>query len=558
MEEVVVDKKIGGVIATYTIEKDFRTWNELGLNDFKVDNLIEFLSLLPKGEFEFNNENDEAVVEFDTLDDIDEFLSYSMEITGDPYGKDKEGVISFYVVYNGEDNHETFKSLVEQFNLNDYFEYEIKLKKIPKKELEKKQSYLTEEIRIPEGEDVEMRDGGPTYSPNMLVASIKYVPLKAQNKDFEYWPWNMSKDMEITYYHPNGAIRTKIAVKNGSYYGGNFIEYHDNGKIALIINFPKVKRAGELSSKAKHCVSFSPHMVYAWYKIDFSYNDDVKFYRRGDEYFYLVEDRYDNIFKHPFKKYDREGNLIAEQDSNNNFYEYKSNGDIISKRMENETFVKDDEGRILFLVNKETKNYIYHPKQNEGADILLEDGMLRKYYGHIKVNENDEVDFLIGRYIKIVKNGNDWMSIEHNNERYDIKGSEYIDNLISKCRNEIVDFFNSDIPERVKIDRYGKYKDILNVESHIGKLVNTITHLEKTPVVEEVDREPLDGKQKLYIIGGYRYEYIIYARDKNHMYDLLSVKGFNVKDDTLHNPMGEVVKKITEVEGIYGVTQLKD
>jgi len=42
-----------------------------------------------------------------------------MEITGDPYGKDKEGVISFYVVYNGEDNHETFKSLVEQFNLND-------------------------------------------------------------------------------------------------------------------------------------------------------------------------------------------------------------------------------------------------------------------------------------------------------------------------------------------------------------------------------------------------------------------------------------------------------
>ena len=110
----------------------------MALNDFKVDNLIEFLSLLPKGEFEFNNENDEAVVEFDTLDDIDEFLSYSMEITGDPYGKDKEGVISFYVVYNGEDNHENFKLLVEQFNLNDYFEYEIKLKKIPKKELEKK------------------------------------------------------------------------------------------------------------------------------------------------------------------------------------------------------------------------------------------------------------------------------------------------------------------------------------------------------------------------------------------------------------------------------------
>ena len=182
MEEVVVDKKIGGVIATYTIEKDFRTWNELGINDFKVDNLIEFLSLLPKGEFEFNNENDEAVVEFDTLDDIDEFLSYSMEITGDPYGKDKEGVISFYVVYNGEDNHETFKSLVEQFNLNDYFEYEIKLKKIPKKELEKKQSYITEEIRIPEGEDVKMSNGGPTYSPNMLVASIKYQPTKYKNE----------------------------------------------------------------------------------------------------------------------------------------------------------------------------------------------------------------------------------------------------------------------------------------------------------------------------------------------------------------------------------------
>ena len=59
-EEVIADKKIGGVIATYTIEKDFRTWNELEIKDFKVDNLIEFLSMLPKGEFEFNNENDEA------------------------------------------------------------------------------------------------------------------------------------------------------------------------------------------------------------------------------------------------------------------------------------------------------------------------------------------------------------------------------------------------------------------------------------------------------------------------------------------------------------------
>jgi hypothetical protein len=550
MEEVVVDKKIGGVIATYTIEKDFRTWNDLGINDFKVDNLIEFLSLLPKGEFEFNNENDESVVEFDTLDDIDEFLSYSMEITGDPYGKDKEGVISFYVVYNGEDNHENFKLLVEQFNLNDYFEYEIKLKKIPKKELEKKQSYLTEEIRIPEGEDVEMRDGGPTYSPNMLIASVKYQPTKEDDT------WHYSKDIQITYYHPNGALRTKIALKNSNYYGGNFIEYHDNGKIALIINFPKVKRAKELSSNTTDVCGFYEGDEDEWYDIEFSYKDNDKFYFFSNDNYVILGDGY-NIFKHPFKKYDREGNLIAEQDSNMNFYEYKPNGDIISKRTENETFIKDDEGRILFLNNKETKNYIWHPKQDEKADILLENGVLKKYKGLIEVNDNDEVVMLYGRYKKIVKNGDDWMSIEYSEERYDIKGSEFIDNLISECRNEITDYFIGDTSEMVKV-KNSKNNNILDVERRIEKLVGAITHLEKTPVVEEVDREPLDGKQKLYIIGGYRYEYVIYARDKNHMYDLLSVKGFNVKDDTLHNPMGEVVKRITEVEGIYGVTQLKD
>ncbi len=546
MEEVIVDKKIGGVIATYTIEKDFRTWNELGLNDFKVDNLIEFLSLLPKGEFEFNNENDEAVVEFDTLDDIDEFLSYSMEITGDPYGKDKEGVISFYVVYNGEDNHENFKLLVDQFNLNDYFEYEIKLKKIPKKEIEKKQSYLTEEIRIPEGEDVEMRDGGPTYSPNMLVASIKYLPLKAKYKDFEYWPWNMSKDMEITYYHPNGAIRTKIAIKNGSYYGGNFIEYHDNGKIDLIINFPKVKRASELSSKAKHCVSFSPHMVYAWYKIDFSYNDDKFYYYVKDRNFHLK----DKPFKYPFKKYDREGNLIAEQDSNMNFYEYKSNGDIISKKTKNETFVKDDEDIILFLVNKETKNYIWYPKDGETYDFtLVENGILKKCKGYnftIEINDNDEVEMLFDGYKKIVKNGDDWISNEYNNKRYNIKGSEYIDNLISEWRSEIV---NNLIDNSSKIDY-----------TIVRKLVDKITDLEKTPVVDEVDREPLDGKQKLFLIGGGTWgaDYAVFARDKNHMYEILSVKGYSVKDDILYNSMGKEVKRVREVENIYGATNLKD
>ena len=541
MEEVIVDKKIGGVIATYTIEKDFRTWNELGLNDFKVDNLIEFLSLLPKGEFEFNNENDEAVVEFDTLDDIDEFLSYSMEITGDPYGKDKEGVISFYVVYNGEDNHENFKLLVEQFNLNDYFEYEIKLKKIPKKELEKKQSYITEEIRIPEGEDVEMRDGGSTYSPNMLVASIKYQPTKEDDT------WHYSKDIQITYYHPNGAIRTKIALKNSNYYGGNFIEYHDNGKIALIINFPKVKRTKELSSKTTDVCGFYEGDEDEWYDIEFSYKDDDKFY-------YYVKDRnfhlIDKPFKYPFKKYDREGNIIAEQDSNMNFYEYKSNGDIISKKTKNETFVKDDEDIILFLVNKETKNYIWYPKDGETYDFtLVENGILKKCKGYnftIEINDNDEVEMLFDGYKKIVKNGDDWISNEYNNKRYNIKGSEYIDNLISEWRNEIV---NNLIENSSKIDY-----------TIVRKLVDKITDLEKTPVVDEVDREPLDGKQKLFLVGGGTWgaDYAVFARDKNHMYKILSVKGYSVKDDILYNSMGKEVKIVREVENIYGATNLKD
>ncbi len=560
MEEVIVDKKIGGVIATYTIEKDFRTWNELGINDFKVDNLIEFLSLLPKGEFEFNNENDESVVEFDTLDDIDEFLSYSMEITGDPYGKDKEGVISFYVVYNGEDNHETFKLLVDQFNLNDYFEYEIKLKKIPKKEIEKKQSYLTEEIRKEE-EDEDHMNTKVYFPENALIASIKYLPQKKWNS------WSNSNDAEITYYHPNGAVSAKINVKKAKFYGGNYMEYHDNGKIALIINFPKVGRVGDLMGEADLGNSFHSQYSHKWHVIPFSYYDfdefnTKKFYRLNYRYEGKLENRVktseingfdfnkygdtDYTFKYPFKKYDREGNLIAEQDSNNNFYEYKSNGDIISKKTENETFIKDDEGRILFLNNKETKNYIYHPNQSEEVVNLVENGVLKKYKSVIEINDNDEVVMLYGSiHKKIVKNGDDWMSTEYKEERYDIKGSEYIDNLISECRNEIANYL---------------IENSCGEDEKIEKLVKTITNLEKTPVSVEEVIEPLDGKQKLFLIGSGSWgdDYVILARDKNHMYKILSVKGYSVKDDTLYNPMGNEVRRVREVENVYGATKLRD
>ena len=558
-EEVIADKKIGGVIATYTIEKDFRTWNELEIKDFKVDNLIEFLSMLPKGEFEFNNENDEAISEFDTLDDIDEFLAYSMEITGDPYGKDKEGVISFYVVYNGEDNHETFKSLVEQFNLNDYFEYEIKLKKIPKKELEKKQSYLTKEIRKEEEEGDYMNT--KVYFPeNALIASIKYLPQKKWNS------WSNSNDAEITYYHPNGAVSAKINVKKGKFYGGNYMEYHDNGKIALIINFPKVGRVGDLMDEADLGHSFHSQYSHRWHVIPFSYYDfdefnTKKFYRLNYRYEGKIQNRVktgeingfefnkygnkDYSFKYPFKKYDREGNLIAEQDSNMNFYEYNPNGDIISKKTENETFIKDDEGRILFLNNKETKNYIYHPNQNEEVVNLVENGVLKKYKGRIEVNDNDEVEMLYGRYKKIVKNGNDWISIEYKEERYDIKGSEYIDNLISECRNEIANYL---------------IENSCGEDKKIGKLLDTITKLEKTPVSVEEVIEPLDGKQKLFLIGEGTWgdEYAVFARDKNHMYKILSVKGYSVKNDILYTPMGNEVRRVREVENVYGATRLRD
>lgn len=123
MEEVIVDKKIGEVVATFTIEKDFRTWGDISYKDFEISNLDKFISSLPKGEeFEFEN-NHELVVEFDTADDITDFLSTSISITGDPYGKDKEGVMSFSITYSGEDNEEIFTSLVSQFNLGEYFDY---------------------------------------------------------------------------------------------------------------------------------------------------------------------------------------------------------------------------------------------------------------------------------------------------------------------------------------------------------------------------------------------------------------------------------------------------
>ena len=96
--------------------------------------------------------------------------------------------------------------------------------------------------------------------------------------------------------------------------------------------------------------------------------------------------------------------------------------------------------------------------------------------------------------------------------------------------------------------------------SIVRKLVDKITDLEKTPVVDEVDREPLDGKQKLFLIGGGTWgaDYAVFARDKNHMYEILSVKGYSVKDDTLYNSIGKEVKRVREVENIYGATNLKD
>ena len=123
MEEVIVDKKIGEVVATFTMEKDFRTWGHISYEDFEISNLDKLISSLPKeDEFEFNNEN-ESVVEFDTTEEITDFLSSSITITGDPYGKDKEGVMSFSITYSGEDNEEIFTSLVSQFNLGEYFDY---------------------------------------------------------------------------------------------------------------------------------------------------------------------------------------------------------------------------------------------------------------------------------------------------------------------------------------------------------------------------------------------------------------------------------------------------
>ncbi len=77
--------------------------------------------------------------------------------------------------------------------------------------------------------------------------------------------------------------------------------------------------------------------------------------------------------------------------------------------------------------------------------------------------------------------------------------------------------------------------------------------------VEEVI-EPLDGKQRLFKIGSGSWgdDYVILARDKNHMYKILSVKGYSVKDDTLYNPMGNEVRRVREVENVYGATKLRD
>ena len=172
MEEVIVDKKIGEVVATFTMEKDFRTWGHISYEDFEISNLDKLISSLPKeDEFEFNNEN-ESVVEFDTTEEIIDFLSSSITITGDPYGKDKEGVMSFSITYSGEDNEETFTSLVSQFNLSEYFDY----------------GYIGEETTQKEGLSVKvlLDEETPYEFMAWICENIKTPPetLRAMHKNY--------------------------------------------------------------------------------------------------------------------------------------------------------------------------------------------------------------------------------------------------------------------------------------------------------------------------------------------------------------------------------------
>ena len=182
MEEVIVDKKIGEVVATFTMEKDFRTWGHISYEDFDISNLDKLISSLPKeDEFEFNNEN-ESVVEFDTTEEIIDFLSSSISITGDPYGKDKEGVMTFSITYSGEDNEETFTSLVSQFNLGEYFDY----------------GYIGEETTQKEGLSVKvLLDSETPYEVKTWICeNIKTPPetLRAMYKNYPSYSDDISKN----------------------------------------------------------------------------------------------------------------------------------------------------------------------------------------------------------------------------------------------------------------------------------------------------------------------------------------------------------------------------
>ena len=182
MEEVIVDKKIGEVVATFTMEKDFRTWGHISYEDFEISNLDKLISSLPKeDEFEFNNEN-ESVVEFDTTEEIIDFLSSSITITGDPYGKDKEGVMSFSITYSGEDNEETFTSLVSQFNLSEYFDY----------------GYIGEETTQKEGLSVKvlLDEETPYEVEKWICENIKTPPetLRVMYKNYPSYSVDISKN----------------------------------------------------------------------------------------------------------------------------------------------------------------------------------------------------------------------------------------------------------------------------------------------------------------------------------------------------------------------------
>ena len=230
----------------------FRTWKEVTYEDIDEVFIGNVKKLLNKYE---EDDNVTITNRYDEYEgELDSFLSASVEVTADAYDtKDKNISFSITLSFSG-DLYKKVYSQVEKFGLSPFsniifnvdgftFDYnetggtfdddvddsvETTNEPIKKVEIDPEPK-KGEKVIVHESEEDEKKYG--YYKAVVNVRSGKLTGL-------------------VSFYHRNGQLRTQYELKSNNYFGGDFIEYHDNGQVAYIRKYPLVT-----TGKAKDKVS---------------------------------------------------------------------------------------------------------------------------------------------------------------------------------------------------------------------------------------------------------------------------------------------------------------